>query len=381
MNRLELRTYIRDLGDEPDEYPEGLFTNVKLNALINLSQQRVALKLARFIPWAFQKKFNFSTVINKKTYSIGTDLAVTDFFMMNGIYRNVAGRKAKELVFLEKDQIGSLWHVDEGGEALAWTYDDAGNIMLSHLPAESVAGKYVGYYIPIFPDLNHDTVHYPLAGAGTNLVANGGFDATVTGWDGAYCVLTSIRGGQSGNCLCITNSLAPPNAWQSAYQTISGLTIGLNYLISFYVKSGTTGNEIGKVHFYMGSGSDPEVNFTTNDVWTKYELSFVATAASGVLSLVKNTSTWGTMLFDTVEFANSGLYAIPWMDIKSLYPAHPLIALDVLKKWHIADEEEGLDIREEFNDLLSEIVSTMTQAQGTTSRHRRSIDHNIIGGR
>lgn len=238
MNRGEIRDHIRLLADEPDEAPEGMFLNTQLNTLINISQQRVALELFKHIPWAMQKKFTIGLTANKASYSIVTDFAVTDFFMMNGIFQNVSGKKREELLFLEKDQLGSLFEVGEtSDEPKCWTYEDAGNILLVPAPSATVAAKYVAYYLPIYPALNHDSTHAP-------------------------------------------------------------------------------------------------------------------------------TTT----------------YAVPWLNSTSLKMAHELIALDVVRQWHIADEEEGTDIERRYQKLFDEVTTTMKQAQGITSRHRPSIDKSIIGG-
>jgi hypothetical protein len=242
MNRGEIRDHIRLLADEPDEAPEGMFTNAQLNTLINLSQQRVALELFKHIPWAMQKKFTIGLTVNKGTYSIVTDLAVTDFFMMNGIFQNVSGQKKQELLFLEKDQIGFLFEVGQvDAEPKCWTFDDAGNIIFVPTPSTTIAGKYIAYYLPIFPDLNHDSTHAP----------NG----------------TPVT------------------------------------------------------------------------------------------------------------------YAVPWLNITSLKPAHELIAYEAVLKWHLADEEESVDIEKDRKRLFDDVVSTMTMPQGITSRHRPSIEKSIIGGR
>jgi hypothetical protein len=128
-------------------------------------------------------------------------------------------------------------------------------------------------------------------------VSNGGFDSTTTGWTAwgltHECTIASIAGGQSGNCLEITRVAGDA---QTCSQTVSGLVIGVNYTISAYVKSGTSGNEAYQVWtpvFYFGG--------TTSGSWVFNSTSFVATGTTLEIRLWKNSATAGTMLFDTVS--------------------------------------------------------------------------------
>jgi hypothetical protein len=129
-------------------------------------------------------------------------------------------------------------------------------------------------------------------------VSNGGFDSTTTGWmawDGIYeCTIASVAGGQSGNCLEITRVAGDA---QTCSQTVSGLVIGVNYTISAYVKSGTSGN--GGYQIWTGSGGS--VEGTSSNSWVFNSDSFVATGTTEEIRVWKNNADAGTMLFDTVS--------------------------------------------------------------------------------
>ncbi|MCX6724165.1 MAG: LamG domain-containing protein [Candidatus Staskawiczbacteria bacterium] len=68
-----------------------------------------------------------------------------------------------------------------------------------------------------------------------NLVTNGSFTSSTTGWTASSASLASVAGGQSGNALQITNTTANSGY---AYQTFSGVA-GQIYQISFGEKKGT----------------------------------------------------------------------------------------------------------------------------------------------
>ena len=162
MIRGELRSYIRFLANELTEAPEGLFTDTELNLLINISQKNVALELGPFIPWAIEKTFLISTIANKREYEIETDLCVSDFFMMDGIFHNEEGYEQTELRWVERDQLVEYRVLGKTGEPSVWSWHSQGVIALDPTPDQTVANKYLAVYIPIFKDLNQDTEHDPL---------------------------------------------------------------------------------------------------------------------------------------------------------------------------------------------------------------------------
>ena len=63
-------------------------------------------------------------------------------------------------------------------------------------------------------------------------------------------------------------------------------------------------------------------------------------------------------------------YAIPFNGSSILTPTHPLIALDVLKQWHIRGEEENRDISDRYKEIFANVLFTMQQAQGVNWKGR-----------
>lgn len=53
--------------------------------------------------------------------------------------------------------------------------------------------------------------------------------------------------------------------------------------------------------------------------------------------------------------------------------SHPLIALDVLKDWHIRSEEEKADIEDRYNSILFNVSYVMSAKQGLRSGRGRNI--------
>jgi len=235
MKRGELKSYIRILANELTEAPEGLFTDVELELLINVSQQNIAVVLVPHIPWAVTKSFLISTIAAQREYDIEADLSLSDFFMMDGIFHNESGYRQAELLYVKKDQLVEYNVVGRTGDPKVWSWDSIGIIAFDPCPDQTVANKYKGIYIPIFNDLNDDNTH------------------------------------------------TPP---------------------------------------------------------TKY--------------------------------------AIPFNGSSTLIPAHPLIAIDVLKQWTIRSGDSSTKIDRRFDSTLSEVLFTMSQAQGLTYRARPNI-REVIG--
>lgn len=133
--------------------------------------------------------------------------------------------------------------------------------------------------------------------ASTEMVINGGFDSSVTGWSPSNCTLASVAGGQSGNCMEMT---AASGSSQNAQVTGIAAIIGLSYQLSVYVKSGTSGNEAFKFGIYDGVSWNLSGG-TSSGSWTQYSCTVQAKASSINILVAKSTSTLGTMLFDTVS--------------------------------------------------------------------------------
>lgn len=146
-----------------------------------------------------------------------------------------------------------------------------------------------------------------VAGIDVNKITNGSFTSATTGWTAVTGALTSVAGGQSGNCLQIAANSA--NASQ-AYQDIA-TKIGHNYRLVVYYKNGTA--SAGKV--YVGTTGTYDAIFTSatlnNASWTLLTntailVEFTATATTTRITLQNSdTSNTGlTMLFDEVECYN-----------------------------------------------------------------------------
>lgn len=161
MKRVEIRDYIRILADELTEAPEGLFTNIELNLLINISQQNLAIALVPYIPWAITKAFLMSIVANRREYEIEVDFAIDDFFMMDGIFHNESGYRQAELLYFEKDQLVEYNIIGRTGDPIVWSWESMGVIAFDPCPDQTVANKYKTSYIPIFKELNDDSDHDP----------------------------------------------------------------------------------------------------------------------------------------------------------------------------------------------------------------------------
>ncbi len=139
-----------------------------------------------------------------------------------------------------------------------------------------------------------------------NMISNGGFDSSTSGWVAmnAGCTLASIAGGQDDNCLELTRV---SGSMQFAMPVLNLTVIeGETYRVTVWVKSGTSGDE----SFHVDITGDEWallsiIEGTTSDTWTQYQASFVATAYQVTegfkVYLRKNTSTAGTMLFDSVS--------------------------------------------------------------------------------
>jgi len=101
---------------------------------------------------------------------------------------------------------------------------------------------YLGQKLTITDSANKKAVGYIKAAGtgetlGDELVTNGGFDSDTTGWHiGSSALLASVAGGESGNCLQITeNGAASPYA-----STGMSVVQGALYKSNYSVKQGTS---------------------------------------------------------------------------------------------------------------------------------------------
>jgi hypothetical protein len=147
-----------------------------------------------------------------------------------------------------------------------------------------------------------------------DLVINGGFSSDTTDWtDENSAVLTSVSGGQSGNCLQITEGGASN---PQCYQDITTV-VGVVYEIRLYVKEGTA--TAWSAWKSDADGSDVvtlAADETATSAWVQHVVQFTATDTTSRIHL-RHVATNGdgtTVLFDTVQLfiihdADSGDYA------------------------------------------------------------------------
>lgn len=134
--------------------------------------------------------------------------------------------------------------------------------------------------------------------AANDLISNGDFSSATTGWTAGSSVLSSVSGGQSGNCLSIAESGGVNPG--TAYQDITTV-VGRLYRLSLYFKAGTAA--AGK--FYVGttaSYNSIHTSVALSDAsWTQYQVWFLATATTTRITLESTDATdTETSLFDTV---------------------------------------------------------------------------------
>ena len=154
-------------------------------------------------------------------------------------------------------------------------------------------------------------------------ITNGGFDSDTTGWTTEECTIASVAGGQDGNCLEITRT---GGTGQLVLQSQT-FVAGRSYRMTFYVKSGTSGDEtfragVGEV----GVAWSTYFEGASSGTWTQYIFEFVALATDNTCNVAKMTSTAGTMLFDTITLEEIGAIRTNALRIKT--PRTPMSATD-----------------------------------------------------
>jgi hypothetical protein len=142
-----------------------------------------------------------------------------------------------------------------------------------------------------------------LVEAGSEVVTNGGFDSAATGWTALNSAsLASVAGGQSGNCLEITEDGADD---PGAYQDLT-TDVGEVYELTLYAKEGTeatfrvfTSETDGSSQQLLEGMQDQEAT----SGWVAHRMFFKAPAATTRLTLqqVASSGAGTTMLFDTVS--------------------------------------------------------------------------------
>jgi hypothetical protein len=159
----------------------------------------------------------------------------------------------------------------------------------------------------------------------SSIVPNGSFTSATTGWSVLDSTIASVAGGQSGNCLEITRT---GGTFQYAAAAIT-TEIGRRYTITFYVKSGSSGNEAYQVsHYTSGGGNIIGASGTSSASWVSGTFKFTATDSTTSIVLWKMTATAGTMLFDEVtvyegDFETTVLYTPTAFDYPWRFSAAP----------------------------------------------------------
>jgi len=137
---------------------------------------------------------------------------------------------------------------------------------------------------------------------GSELLDSGAFSnaAALNDWTAVACTKANPIGGQAGKCLQLTRS---SGSEQYVYQALSGLDFGLMYRLTAYLKSGTSGADDFIIRLMNADRSVTKYSKTgtTSSTWTQYTLYWRAFHGDNIVCLVKNSSTAGTMLFDTVS--------------------------------------------------------------------------------
>jgi hypothetical protein len=147
-----------------------------------------------------------------------------------------------------------------------------------------------------------------LNGVNTNKVTNGSFTSATTGWTSVTATLTSVAGGQSGNCLKVAEAGgADPG---SAYQDVT-TKINHIYLFSTYFKKGDADN--GKIQvgssvnadLYYDSGNLSDADWVQHphvDADGKKMVAFIASTTTTRITCITNDATAAEYsLFDEVS--------------------------------------------------------------------------------
>lgn len=127
---------------------------------------------------------------------------------------------------------------------------------------------------------------------GGELITNGGFDSDTTGWTATNATIASVSGGQSGNCLKVTNVSSNGYASQSITTVI-----GATYRLTFYRKSvdanmalyvGTSAGGSQLLFANLPTAADWMLNtyfFTATTTTTHFRLSMSGSPAAGTTAL------------------------------------------------------------------------------------------------
>ena len=139
----------------------------------------------------------------------------------------------------------------------------------------------------------------------------------VSGMTPVLATQAIVGGGQSGNCLEITNSGA---AAGSCNQLVTGLEIGKYYRFNVYFKKGTGASGFIKVGTTTDDDAYASLTGLTDTTWTAYSVEFKAVEANARVTFSNESTTTGhTTLFDTVT-----IYVLDLLSVVDFSPSDNL---------------------------------------------------------
>lgn len=124
----------------------------------------------------------------------------------------------------------------------------------------------------------------------TPMITNGGFDGNANGWTlGGGCAAAAYQTGGNGTGFILLNSCGEADSDPSASQTVSGLTVGHTYTVSwderlFDIFSGSGAGKTFGVFLGADGGNALFTNEYLSTDWKNFSTSFVATSATQMLT-------------------------------------------------------------------------------------------------
>ncbi len=203
-----------------------------------------------------------------------------------------------------------------------------------------------------------------LLGINPNKIINGSFSSNVDGWTAVNATLSSVSGGQSGNCLQIANSGAN---YGKCYQDVT-TKVGHLYMLQVYFKKGTASG--GKVMIGTTSAEDAifDSGVLTNTSWglvkvpAQAEIVFAATETTTRITFANtsNEDTY-TSLWDEVKLISvaRSLQDIFYKSFIRFYTGtQPTLADNAASGTHLVTiysdgSSEGLSFDDASNAVLS----------------------------
>ena len=120
----------------------------------------------------------------------------------------------------------------------------------------------------------------------SDMITNGSFDSTTTGWSQVSAILSSVSGGAVGNCLEIANDGTNYGRTEQSITTVDGKL----YRIIFYFKKGTATSgriKIGSTY----EAEDIYLNTFTDATWTSHTVTFRANSTTTYIAMLNTSNT------------------------------------------------------------------------------------------